>query len=120
MSSLGRRARRWGLVGELEYSGSASSAARSRRWWAAWCALLGGGGGAPEVPLHQLEVLGPEERHSLLEEFNATARPLPGATVPELFEAQVARTPEALALLCGEERRLSYGELNARANRLAH
>ena len=45
--------------------------------------------------------------------------PLPEATLPALFEGQVARTPEALALLCGEER-LSYGALNARANRLAH
>ena len=71
------------------------------------------------MPLHRLEVLGPEERHTLLKEFNATAHPLPEATLPALFEAQVARTPEALALLCGEER-LTYGALNARANRLAH
>ena len=69
--------------------------------------------------MHRLEVLAPEERHTLLEEFNPTARGLPEATLPALFEAQVVRTPEAFALVCGEER-LSYGALNARANRLAH
>ena len=74
---------------------------------------------APEGPLHRLELLAPEERHTLLEEFNPPARGLPEATLPALFEAQAARTPEALALVCGEER-LSYGALNARANRLAH
>ena len=55
----------------------------------------------------------------LLESFNATARPLPEATLPELFEAQVERDPQATALVFGEES-LTYQELNARANRLAH
>ena len=55
----------------------------------------------------------------LLESFNATAHPVPEATLPQLFEAQVARTPEAVALVFGDQE-LSYGELNARANRLAH
>ena len=55
----------------------------------------------------------------LLEDFNATARPLPDATLPELFEAQVERDPQATAVVFGEES-LTYQELNARANRLAH
>ena len=59
------------------------------------------------------------ERASILRGWNATARALAPATLPELFGAQAARTPEALAVVCGEER-LSYGELEARANRLAH
>ncbi|MGH8566538.1 MAG: condensation domain-containing protein, partial [Gammaproteobacteria bacterium] len=42
--------------------------------------LLEAGVARPEVPLHRVEVLGPEERHTLLEEFNATAQPLPEAT----------------------------------------
>ena len=90
-------------------------AAHQRRF----LALLGRLVAAPQVPLHRLQVLAPEERHTLLEEFNPTVRVLPAATLPALFEAQVARTPEAIALVCGEES-LSYGVLNARANRLAH
>ena len=54
----------------------------------------------------------------MLTEWNATAREVPRATLPELFQAQVARTPEATAMLF-EGVELSYGELNGRANRLA-
>ena len=73
----------------------------------------------PDMPLHRLEILGPEERHMLLKEFNDTARPLPEATLPQLFEAQVERDPQAIALVF-DEKSLTYQELNARANRLAH
>jgi amino acid adenylation domain-containing protein len=73
----------------------------------------------PEAPVQRLDILGPEERRRVLEGFNATGRAVAEATLPALFEAQVARTPETIAVVCGEES-LSYGELNARANRLAH
>ncbi|SDM61226.1 non-ribosomal peptide synthetase [Allokutzneria albata] len=52
-------------------------------------------------------------------EWEQTARAVPARTFPELFEAQVARSPNALAVLDGDLR-LTYAELNARANRLAH
>src|SRR5208282_4079144 len=74
---------------------------------------------APDAPLQRLEILSAEERRVLLESFNATACPLPEATLPTLFEEQVARAPRAIAVVFGEES-LTYGELNVRANRLAH
>ena len=44
------------------------------------------------------------ERQTLLEGFNATADEVPDATLPALFEAQVARTPDAVAVVFGEQR----------------
>jgi amino acid adenylation domain-containing protein len=73
----------------------------------------------PDEPLHRLDMLSAEERQTLLEGFNATARPVPESTLAELFEEQVERAPEALALVFGEQE-LSYKGLNERANRLAH
>jgi amino acid adenylation domain-containing protein len=58
------------------------------------------------------------ERERLLVAWNKTES-RPSACLHELFEAQVARTPEADAVACGDER-LSYGELNSRADRLAN
>ena len=69
---------------------------------------------APDVPLHRLEILGAEERRTLLEGFNATAREVPEASLPALFEAQVARTPEAVAVVFGEEIAELWGAERAR------
>ena len=81
--------------------------------------LLEGAVADPERAIGRLDILGADERHTILREWNATARAVPGATLPELFAAQVARTPEADAVVF-EDERLSYGELDARSSRLAH
>ena len=73
----------------------------------------------PDRPIGQLDILSPEERHQLLVEWNSTEQPVAKATLPSLFEAQVASTPRAPALVF-EEITLSYAELNARANQMAH
>ena len=72
----------------------------------------------PEQAVGRLELLSEEERGQVLEEWNATAHAVSGASWPELFEAQVERTPEAEAVIF-EGEKLSYRELNERANRLA-
>ncbi len=72
----------------------------------------------PSVPIGQVEVLDPAERERVLVEWNDTARPLPAVTVPELFAAQAARTPGAIAVVCGHAA-VSYAELDGRSGRLA-
>ncbi len=75
---------------------------------------------APERPIRAVEVLPGTERERLLKEWNRTEAEYPAKRcIHELFEEQVRRTPEAAAVVY-EEVTLSYGELNARANRLAH
>ena len=74
----------------------------------------------PDRPASQLDILPPEERHRLLVEWNATAADYPKELcVHQLFEQQVERDPDAVAVVY-KDRSLSYGELNARSNRLAH
>ncbi|MEU8877096.1 amino acid adenylation domain-containing protein [Streptomyces javensis] len=75
--------------------------------------------GAPEQPVNRVDLLAADERRTLLEEFTATARPAPVALVPERFQAQAARTPDAPALLAADGTRLSYAGLDAAADRLA-
>ncbi|MEU4120384.1 amino acid adenylation domain-containing protein, partial [Kitasatospora sp. NPDC028055] len=73
----------------------------------------------PRLPLDGVEILDRAERHRILGEWNDTAAEVPSATLPELFQAQATRTPDATAVVF-EGVELSYAELNARANRLAH
>ncbi|MER6146430.1 amino acid adenylation domain-containing protein, partial [Streptomyces sparsogenes] len=71
-----------------------------------------------DVPVGRVDVLGEAERRQVLTLWNDTAHPLPDALLPELFEAQVKRTPDAVAVLF-EDQEVTYADLNARANRLA-
>jgi amino acid adenylation domain-containing protein/non-ribosomal peptide synthase protein (TIGR01720 family) len=74
----------------------------------------------PERRLADVPVLTEAERELLLVTWNATAEgPPPRATLPALFQAQVDRTPDAVALVDGHLR-LTYAELERRVNRLAH
>ncbi|TDC55919.1 amino acid adenylation domain-containing protein, partial [Actinomadura sp. KC345] len=72
----------------------------------------------PSTPLHEVELLDDAERFRVLEEWNDTALPVAPGAVPDLFEAQAAATPDRTAVVAGETR-LTYAELNDRANRLA-
>src|SRR5262249_14157548 len=108
-----------GLVGSLEYAldlfGPASAQALAERF----VRLLAAAVAAPERPIGALDLLSAAERRSVLSDFNATARAVPAATLPQLFAAQVVKSPQATAVVF-EDESLSYGELDARASRLAH
>ncbi|WP_067710177.1 solanimycin non-ribosomal peptide synthetase SolG [Erwinia sp. ErVv1] len=75
---------------------------------------------APHTPIQQIAILPDAERKQLLNEWNNTARPYPQVTYThQMFEAQVRLTPTATAVRC-EDQQLTYAELDARANQLAH
>ncbi|HEX3587317.1 MAG TPA: condensation domain-containing protein, partial [Candidatus Angelobacter sp.] len=83
-------------------------------------ALLEAVTAAPGVPLTQISFLTQSERKQLLEEWNQTASEIPSEKlVHQMFETQVAKNPNAPALEC-EDTRLTYAELDQRANQLAH
>ncbi|HEX8318268.1 amino acid adenylation domain-containing protein [Longimicrobium sp.] len=74
----------------------------------------------PDARLSRLALAGPEERARVVVEWNRTEAEYPrNACIHQLFEAQAERTPDAAALAWGTEA-LTYRELDARANRLAH
>ncbi|MET7303544.1 amino acid adenylation domain-containing protein [Embleya sp. NPDC005575] len=73
----------------------------------------------PDTRLGDVDVLGEEERRWLLRGVNDTVEPTLERGLVEALRGQVAATPEALALV-GEEESLTYRELDARVNRLAH
>ena len=109
-----------GLAGELEYDTDLFDSATMARMADHLAVLLRGVVDEPDTRLSALPLLSDAERHRLLVEWNDTAVPYPrDSCIHELFDAQVARSPAATALVF-EDERLTYAELNARANRLAH
>jgi amino acid adenylation domain-containing protein/non-ribosomal peptide synthase protein (TIGR01720 family) len=107
-----------GLTGHLEYSTDLYDADTAARIVDRLLRVLGAAVADPDRPVGAIDVLDPAERHRLLVEWNDTARDIPVRTLARIFEDTAAATPDAPALLADEER-LSYAELNARANRLA-
>ncbi|HEU4559465.1 MAG TPA: amino acid adenylation domain-containing protein, partial [Longimicrobium sp.] len=109
-----------GVGGAMEYSTALFDRSTVRRMLDHLERILEQVAGDADVRLSQLELLGESERALVLEEWNATDTEYPDdACVHERFEAQAGRTPGAVALVF-EDRSLTYTELNARANRLAH
>jgi amino acid adenylation domain-containing protein len=73
----------------------------------------------PDQPISRLDILAAGERRKLLIEWNDTTRADAPPLLPQLLAKQSARTPHAVAALCGDAS-ASYAELDARANQLAH
>ncbi|MBL1102881.1 AMP-binding protein, partial [Streptomyces coffeae] len=107
-----------GVHGVLEYNGDLfdreSATALAGRFERLLRALMAD----PERPLSRVDLLAEDERQRILVDWNATAVAGAPAGLPELFEAQVARTPEAIAVADGA-RTLSYAQLDACANGIA-
>ena len=107
-----------GIDASFEYAVDLFDAATMRALAARLTRLLRQAARDPGRRVGEFDLLTTAERRSLLRDWNDTARPVPAATVPGLFEQQAARTPHAPAVLSAAAE-LTYGELNARANRLA-
>ena len=108
------------IVGGLEYATALFDRETIERYLGYWHTLLEAMAADDARPVDRLPLLGQDERHRLLVEWNATDAKIPWKRcVHQLFEAQVARTPEAVAVE-HHEQFVTYRELNACANRLAH
>jgi len=109
-----------GLEGAVEYSSDLFDAATIARMLLHFQVLLEAIVADPEQRLSALPLLTDAERHQLLVEWNDTWKDYPqDQCLHELFEAQVEQTPEAVAVVF-EQEQLTYRELNARANHVAH
>jgi amino acid adenylation domain-containing protein len=108
------------LSGPLDYDADLFDGTTMERLLAHLDRLLAGAVESPGSRLSELPLLTRAEQGQVVGEWNDTRAALPsGFLLNELFEAQVRRRPEAVALAFeGEE--LRYGELDARANQLAH
>jgi amino acid adenylation domain-containing protein len=108
-----------GLQARAEYATELFDAATVDRLLGHWEALLEGAVADPGRRLSELPLLSEVERHQILVEWNDTRGEFPGDRgLDELFEAQVARTPDAVAVTDGA-RRLTYRELSRRAEGVA-
>jgi amino acid adenylation domain-containing protein len=108
-----------GLVGSLEYNTELFETATIMRVLGHFQTLLESVVADPDQRVSDLPFLTEAERDQLLVEWNETKRDYPmDRCVPQLFEAQVKRTPDALAVVF-EDRRMTYRELSDKANAIA-
>jgi amino acid adenylation domain-containing protein/non-ribosomal peptide synthase protein (TIGR01720 family) len=109
-----------GLSAEFHYDSRIFREQDIERLSAQFHKLLESAAGKPSSLIHEMEMLGEAERNRILVEFNATeADYAEQGRVHQLLEQHAADAPESIALAF-EERRVSYEELNSRANQLAH
>jgi amino acid adenylation domain-containing protein len=83
-----------------------------------WITLAEAACAAPETPLGQLPLLTPAEREMMLVTWNQTSSPLPDKTFVDLFEEQVKRTPDKVAVQF-EKEQLTFAQLDERSDRFA-
>jgi amino acid adenylation domain-containing protein len=109
-----------GLIATFAYNADLFDAATIDRMLLHYEKLLEGVCESPGRRLSQIPILSEAERHQLLLDWNDTSiEQTNELCIHQLFEAQVARTPGAIAVCC-EDQQLTYEQLNRRANQLAH
>ncbi|HEX8831455.1 MAG TPA: amino acid adenylation domain-containing protein, partial [Longimicrobium sp.] len=108
------------IVGAADYATSLFEQATIERYLGYFRAVLAGMVADDTQTTDRLPFLDEAERWQVVEGWNATDKAFPDETcIHEMFEAQVERTPNAIAVTF-EDTALTYAELNARANQLAH
>ncbi|MFD2168460.1 amino acid adenylation domain-containing protein [Tumebacillus lipolyticus] len=106
------------LVGRFTYNANLWRPETIERMSGHFLTLLAALSTEPSRSLAEVSLLTDVERNQLLVEWNRTETPYPSASMQQLFEEQVNRTPDAVAVIY-EDRSLTYGALNSQANRLA-
>ncbi len=107
-----------GLAGHLEFAEELFDRASAESMTARFERLLVAAAATPSIPIWDFELLDPEERSGLLEQGDGMACPLPLGTIVDLFEAQAVNLSAMTALLYNNGK-LSFSELNEKADRLA-
>lgn len=108
-----------GLRIDCDYNTDLFDEATIRRWIMNYRRILEGICAAPETPLSALPVLSTEQEHFVLDVVNDSAAPYPSEScIHDLFKAQAAKTPSAIACVDGAGT-MSYADLDARSTRLA-
>jgi amino acid adenylation domain-containing protein len=108
-----------GLVGELEYNSDLFDADSIIRMLGHLKILLADIAAYPDKSISELSVLTPAEQQQILRDWNNTEANYPDVCVHDLFTDQVAKTPDAVAVVSGSQQ-LTYRELDEQANQLAH
>jgi len=109
-----------GLACSVEYATTLFDRARIERLVNHWRCLLSALSDNPDQAVGRLSMLNSAEYKQIVYDWNATGREYPkNKTVHQLFEDQVKKNPDNIAVLF-EEKKLSYRELNKKANQLAH
>ena len=108
------------LSARFDYDANVFSIESIQRFAEQFQTLLTNAVHQPETAIAYLDILTPQKRQRLLVEFNQTTAPYPHEQcIHQLFEAQVERTPDSIAVVF-ENQQLTYAELNAQANKVAH
>ncbi len=108
-----------GWTARIEYNTDLLDRDRVERMLGHWRVLLEGLAANPGQPVSQIPLLTEKESNHILLEWNQTERAYPrDRSVHQLFEEQVVANPDAVAIIANEQR-LTYSELNAKANKVA-